>query len=154
VGASPEEIADFYAEHLAGRSCVIHWRLATSGPKDAEHAHPFPLSDVPGAPVLFHNGVFSALGTKEESDTAEMVRTLVRPITRAGADVRALDTLGPIWRRLVDGSAVVPHPDRSRWGEGRRMRRVVQHIRGLPTPVYPQWPGRTGTAPENPRVST
>jgi hypothetical protein len=119
IGASPEEIADFYREHLAGRSCVIHWRLATSGPKDAAHAHPFPLSDAPGAPVLFHNGVFSSLGCKTESDTAEIVRTLVRPITKDGADVRALDTLGPIWRRLVDGSAVVIlAPDKiHRWGK-------------------------------------
>lgn len=76
---------------------AYHWRMATSGPVDADHAHPFPVIDDKKRGLwLMHNGVLSA-GTKEASDTAIYIRDILTPILER--DPGLVDV--PAFSRLV-----------------------------------------------------
>lgn len=103
VPRKPEECADYYAKHLAGRRCVIHWRMATSGPQDAAHAHPFTISD---RLVVMHNGILAG-GTSTESDTALFVRTVLRPMLARDHSVLRDPAVRTMLSGLVRGSRLV-----------------------------------------------
>ncbi len=64
-----------YQKYAAGKSCVIHFRFATSGPVNNSMAHPFAVSkDL----YVVHNGVLPG-GSKHESDTSQFVREVLQP---------------------------------------------------------------------------
>ena len=52
---------------------VMHFRIATSGKLDNSNLHPFLIDD---NLAMMHNGIFSNLGNKIESDTAELSEIL------------------------------------------------------------------------------
>ncbi len=52
----------------AGSEFAVHFRYRTSGPIDAEHTHPYPVTD---GVLMMHNGIIQGLGNKETSDTME-----------------------------------------------------------------------------------
>jgi len=79
-------IKDLRAHFPEDAPGIIHFRLATHGPRDKVNAHPFPLSrhkptfritrGAVNVPVLAHNGVFSLSPPKGMSDTAYVAWTL------------------------------------------------------------------------------
>ncbi len=74
--ADADEAIKAYRDHADRRECVIHWRMATSGRIDVDMAHPFRIAPSLG---FAHNGVIGGWGSKTESDTAELVRRVLRP---------------------------------------------------------------------------
>lgn len=87
TGSSDSAVAsirDWYEANLAGRACVMHWRYATSGPKDRDHAHPFAID---AGLAVMHNGIVAG-GSASESDTAQIVRCVLRPLL-SGPEGRA-----------------------------------------------------------------
>lgn len=57
---------------------VAHWRYATHGPKDRDHAHPYEYIDpTEGRVLVFHNGVIDIDTTHAESDTERFVRDVL-----------------------------------------------------------------------------
>lgn len=61
-----------------GVEYVAHWRLATHGPTDRDHAHPYEYTDPEGDRVLvFHNGVIGVNTAKTESDTEVFVQRVL-----------------------------------------------------------------------------
>ena len=87
---------------------VAHFRWATHGPEDAEHAHPYRYDDPDpkvGPVLVFHNGVISGVTTtKEESDTEVFVRDYLAKLPSrwwTNAGIRKLvDHMGG-WSKLV-----------------------------------------------------
>jgi len=63
---------DMLATIPDGAECAIHFRFATSGPKDDHHAHPFII----GGGAVMHNGILSGLGGEHRSDTKQFVDRL------------------------------------------------------------------------------
>jgi len=64
----------------AGAEYVAHFRWATHGPKDAEHAHPYEYNDPDpkvGKVLLFHNGIIDIATTPRESDTEVFTRDVL-----------------------------------------------------------------------------
>lgn len=55
--------------------CAVHFRMATSGPVNADYAHPFDLLE--GRGLLMHNGVIGGMGNDKESDTSEFCRRML-----------------------------------------------------------------------------
>ena len=53
-GGDVKKIYKLYRDKYAGRHCLLHFRLATSGAHDLVNVHPF---EVGSDWVLFHNGV-------------------------------------------------------------------------------------------------
>jgi hypothetical protein len=57
---------------------VAHFRFATHGPKDREHAHPYEYADpIEGRVLVFHNGVIDLPTAVRESDTEVFVRDVL-----------------------------------------------------------------------------
>jgi hypothetical protein len=87
---------------------VAHFRFATHGPEDANHAHPFAYEDPDpsvGTVLVFHNGVISSMKTTlAESDTEVFVRDYLAKLPSrwwTNEAVRKLvDHIGG-WSRLV-----------------------------------------------------
>lgn len=103
IPESPEDVADFYARYLAGRRCVIHWRLATSGPKDANHAHPFHISE---RLAVMHNGMLPG-GTYAESDTALLVRAVLKPALERDHSILNDSAFRTLLSGMIRGSRLV-----------------------------------------------
>ncbi len=63
---------------VKGVEYVAHFRYATHGPEDEDHAHPFAYEDPDpkvGTVLVFHNGIISGVTPKKsESDTEVFVR--------------------------------------------------------------------------------
>ena len=87
---------------------VAHFRFATHGPEDRDHAHPFAYQDPDpkiGRVLVFHNGIISGMRPEQtESDTEVFVRDYLAKLPSAwwrNAGVRKLvDHMGG-WSRLV-----------------------------------------------------
>lgn len=88
-------IADYY-RHMAGKSGMIHFRMATHGQTDEANAHPF---EVTPEIVLAHNGILSSGNpfSDDESDTAHFVKYIVRPIALSTPDL----LFTPEWGEMV-----------------------------------------------------
>lgn len=89
----------------AGIEYVAHFRFATHGPKDAEHAHPYIYTDPEEGEVLvFHNGTIDIRTTPQESDTEVFVRDVLAHL-RSGwwrdPALRYLVSASVGWSRLV-----------------------------------------------------
>lgn len=97
-----EYLTSQYFHFAAGREAVCHWRMATSGPKDVDHAHPFQVTD---QLAVMHNGVFGSLGNAKASDTAIFVTKVLQPLMKHNAitdpDIQA------VIRKAIEGSALV-----------------------------------------------
>jgi len=74
-----KDVTDAYYAHVAGRDAVLHFRMATHGPKTEENAHPFAI--VPGI-MLAHNGILSIGNPYDETktDTEHLVEHFIRPL--------------------------------------------------------------------------
>lgn len=82
----------------SGVEYAAHWRLATSGPRDAQHAHPYTYDDpdpTVGGVAVFHNGIIS-IGHNHE--TASDTETFVAEVL-AALPSRWWDS--PVYRYLV-----------------------------------------------------
>lgn len=87
---------------------VAHFRFATHGPEDADHAHPFAYDDPDpkvGTVLVFHNGIISGVKTGAlESDTEVFVRDYLSKLPSRWWDNpgirRLVDHMGG-WSRLV-----------------------------------------------------
>lgn len=87
---------------------VAHWRWATHGPEDADHAHPYMYEDpdpTVGTVLVFHNGIISGVTTTQlESDTEVFVRDYLAKLPSRWWDnvgIRKLvDHMGG-WSKLV-----------------------------------------------------
>lgn len=92
-----------YYEHCAGKAGVLHYRMATSGPKTVKQVHPFEISP---SLLMMHNGVLDR-GTDTESDTERFVRLILQPLL--GADHRRLydSTVQRAIETLSKGSGLV-----------------------------------------------
>lgn len=88
-------IADYH-QHMAGKSGMIHFRMATHGQTDEANAHPF---EVTPEIVLAHNGILSSGNpfSDDESDTAHFVKYIVRPIALSTPDL----LFTPEWGEMV-----------------------------------------------------
>jgi len=89
------------------RTAINHQRLATSG--QGSDIHPIATKDL----VVFHNGVFSGLGTKTESDTVVYANKLQAAYEVGGDIIEAIKEV----HKVVDGSfsvvVYVPKTDRT-----------------------------------------
>ena len=91
----PDERAEFREVlkrvDLAGLEYVTHFRWATHGPKDRDHAHPFEYTDATGEKVVvFHNGIIDIATRPEESDTEVFVRDVLAKLPANWWDSPAL----------------------------------------------------------------
>lgn len=87
-----EGVMKFVKQLDFAKDIVFHARIATSGGISAEKCHPFPISsdnDVlnktsgkGGAPVIFHNGIFSIDIEKGLNDTQTFIKRVVAPLWR------------------------------------------------------------------------
>lgn len=109
----PTERADFRAllkEIDSDKSIeyVAHFRYATHGPEDKDHAHPYVYEDpdpAVGRVLVFHNGIIGGVTTKpSESDTEVFVRDWLAKLPSrwwTSAGIRKLvDHMGG-WSKLV-----------------------------------------------------
>jgi len=72
---------DMLATVPDGVECAIHFRFATSGPRDDHHAHPFII----GNGGIMHNGILSSFGDAHRSDTKQFVDYL-EDVTGGGTE--------------------------------------------------------------------
>jgi len=88
-------IADYH-QHMAGKSGMIHFRMATHGETDEANAHPF---EVTPEIVLAHNGILSSGNpfSEDESDTAHFVKYIVRPIALSSPNL----LFSPEWGEMI-----------------------------------------------------
>ncbi|UOF81162.1 hypothetical protein [Caudoviricetes sp.] len=80
------QIYQTYQKQVAGREAVLHFRMATHGPKTPENAHPFRVTDSIG---MAHNGVLS-IGNPvnpHKTDTEHLVDFFIRPVARENPDL-------------------------------------------------------------------
>lgn len=101
---SADHAVALYQEHASGRRCVVHWRMATHGPKDLAHTHPFEI--VPDSLYVMHNGIVAG-GSSVESDTAALVRTILRPVLSSDPTLLKDESFLTYLDTLIRGSALV-----------------------------------------------
>lgn len=87
---------------------VAHFRWATHGPEDRDHAHPYAYEDPDpgvGTVLVFHNGIYSSVTTaKNESDTEVFVRDYLTKLPSRwweNVGIRKLVTQFGGWSKLV-----------------------------------------------------
>jgi predicted glutamine amidotransferase len=89
-GWTTSALADFCKKHM-NEELIIHARIATSGKRDLENAHPFVIAK---GTYLFHNGIFNAtlvpLTDKTRSDTRTLAEDILAPIFTQYANVNLL----------------------------------------------------------------
>jgi hypothetical protein len=89
-GGDVKRIWRLYKEQYAGKHCILHFRLATSGAHDLANVHPFNVGKTDW--VLFHNGVLSndlwgqhTKGKKDSrNDTRIYIDHYIKPLITAG----------------------------------------------------------------------
>lgn len=75
----------FYQQHIKGRECVVHFRMATHGDINEDQVHPYVVAeDEDGRAVLsiMHNGVLACGNSydKTKSDTWHFTRWYLKPL--------------------------------------------------------------------------
>lgn len=104
------------------RDIVFHARIGTSGGVSAEKCHPYPLTGCAehinrttyagGAPVVFHNGVFSIDIENGLNDTQTFVKNMLYPLCKADAKGLAKGKYDRFIDMAVKGSRlVIMYPD-------------------------------------------
>jgi hypothetical protein len=93
-----EEFLEAYAPY-ENQSCVIHFRKATHGEKDAENCHPFLINKNLG---FVHNGILSDIRQwdKKKSDTWHFGESVFKPMIKKYNDI----WMFPTFRFLVEES--------------------------------------------------
>lgn len=70
-------------QHYEHLDCLIHFRYATHGTKDAENCHPFPIGD---EAAMIHNGIlnhFLPSALDKKSDTRILIEDFIVPAWKA-----------------------------------------------------------------------
>lgn len=104
------------------RDVIFHARIGTSGGISAEKCHPFPLSADAhqlnrttykgGAPVVFHNGIFSIDIEDGLNDTQSFVKNCLFPLYRTDPQGLAAGRYDAFIDMAVHGSRlVIMYPD-------------------------------------------
>ena len=75
---TPAQINKIYAEELAHRDCIIHYRMKTHGDIDLDNCHPYKVTD---DVWMAHNGILSFGNPidKRKSDTWHFIEFILRP---------------------------------------------------------------------------
>lgn len=101
----------------------MHFRIATSGKKDAEHCHPFAMQDG----VLMHNGPClnyrHCKGDDERSDTRQFVEDFVDGLNstqfrRIKPMIESFAGTEKIVAMFTDGEVVICNEDQGHWNNG------------------------------------
>ena len=71
-----DEFWQAYKKHQT-KQAVLHFRIKTHGPIDAENCHPFVIND---KFAFVHNGVISGFGNDKFSDTLEFNSSIIKPM--------------------------------------------------------------------------
>jgi hypothetical protein len=111
------------SRRFKGSTFMLHFRIATSGHKDAVNAHPFRIN--PNL-VFSHNGVISNLtySDKTKSDTYALMTILkdLPPDFYKNQNILTLLSLGIGWSKLVfldgEGKYSFVNEDKGFWNEG------------------------------------
>tara|TARA_R100001530_G_scaffold34481_1_gene26963 strand:- start:851 stop:1564 length:714 start_codon:yes stop_codon:yes gene_type:complete len=75
----------YLSDNIQGQNKLIHFRIATSGLIDELNCHPFKITD---EIAFIHNGIIPHYGDKEENDTLQFCKEMLRPIfNEFGVDV-------------------------------------------------------------------
>lgn len=99
VVGDTRDMLELYAEHAAGRACVLHWRQATHGAVNVENAHPFHLT--PEIAVV-HNGMLDiATPTRGMSDTWHLCTHVLAPIARDDASALFRDDMAEMLGGMI-----------------------------------------------------
>lgn len=81
---SAAEAIAFYKEHIKGRECVVHWRMATHGDIDFDNCHPYEVlpMDSQHPMYMMHNGVLRCGNHRDrtKSDTWHYVQDYLKPL--------------------------------------------------------------------------
>lgn len=99
---------------LTDFNTTIHFRLATHGQRNAAQTHPFVVSpDVieakagdaegPFPAVLFHNGIITGFGDKDQSDTLRFVTEILAHIPEFESRKRLLEMIAGKFALLQNG---------------------------------------------------
>lgn len=88
-----------YAEHAAGRDCILHWRQATHGKVNKANAHPFPIGNSPVAMV--HNGMMDVgCPVADMSDTWHYAEYVLGPVAKSNPNL----FFDPAWQSVNAGA--------------------------------------------------
>jgi len=113
----------FKRDVTADTPAFMHFRIATSGKKDAEHCHPFLME----GGVLMHNGPCinyrSCKGDDERSDTRQFVEDFVDGLTskqfeRLKPMIESFAGTEKIAAMFTDGKVVICNEDYGHWKDG------------------------------------
>jgi len=94
---------DAYFACIAGKSAMIHFRMATHGDKTSVNCHPFLLTP---EIAMAHNGILDidADTEKGHSDTRIFAETILRPIALADPDALFTERMAEILGGLIGSS--------------------------------------------------
>lgn len=85
IAKDENEAWAFYRQHIKGRKCVVHFRMATHGDVTEDQVHPYTVAeDAAGRMTLgiMHNGVLACGNSfdKTKSDTWHFTRWFLKPL--------------------------------------------------------------------------
>ncbi len=101
---------------------LVHFRLATHGPRNVENCHPFVMCD--GKFALIHNGIFPIrLKDPDLSDTGNFCKYIMEPTIKSGRykDIELVEeAIG--WNMIclmgADGEVIVYNAKSGHWNNG------------------------------------
>ena len=137
-------------ERLTDTEVIFHFRITTHGGTCPEYTHPFPISPkltelkqtyIQTNQAVAHNGIISAYGSKDVSDTAEYIQRVLYPLQR----MRTSHNLGSILQVVdgtIDGSRLawlLPHKGLVYVGDGWREDDGCMYSNSSYLPNYAYW---------------
>lgn len=101
MAGSVDQMLEMYKQ-VAGKSAILHWRMATAGKVHHDNSHPYAvLTGEDGYPLyLAHNGVLSCGNSFDTtmSDTYAYIHTFLRPILKENPELFK----NPAFKRMVE----------------------------------------------------
>ena len=154
------DIVKAYEALIPEKNAVLHFRMATHGPKTKQNVHPFRVTAEIG---MAHNGILSSSNPfdKERTDSEHLIEYFIRPIAKVSPDLifdarwgEMLASLIGASNRLVfmhaDGRiAIINEKQGVRYKEAWMSNTYAWNQPGRSPSYVPQWHGRGGHWPDN-----
>jgi hypothetical protein len=84
---------------------ILHFRIKTHGPVDADNCHPFVIND---DLAFVHNGVISGFGSNAKSDTLEFNASILQPLVeKYGNDIMFDDSIKTLVESKIGYSKLI-----------------------------------------------
>lgn len=99
-----EAFWDEYKTLVGAKPALIHFRIATSGEKDAFNCHPWMVENGDGA--VIHNGIIQIESSKEKSDTGHFVDDIFDPMLKGGLDPLSKSAIWAVEKMIGFGNKV------------------------------------------------